>query len=73
MTRSPDSLRAEFQGPIWVSGNLCLVSMLLRQDFSDNASRQVFDALQRPRVPSHPLLLPVTALSATGKTRFNTQ
>jgi hypothetical protein len=73
MTLSPDSLMVEFPGPVRVSGEPCLLPVSFCQDSFGNASRQVFEAPERSRVPSRSLLQPGTRLPVTGKKRFNTQ
>ena len=66
MTVLPDLL-VEFPGPDPISGDLCLLSMFLRQDFFGGPSRQVFEALDEPRVPSRLLLQSVRAVPPPAK------
>jgi hypothetical protein len=73
MTVPPAPFWSSFPAPIRVSGDLCLLPVFLRPYFFGNASGQVFEALERSRVPSRPPLQPGTGLAATGKKRFNTQ
>jgi hypothetical protein len=73
MTVLRDAFPVEFPALVRVSGELCLLPRVRRQNFFGNSSERAFDPPETLRVPSRLRLQPRATLSLTGKNPFNPQ